>query len=524
MLMDWVLGTGIVLTSLISAVAGVFLISVLPGRPGRGDGSIFSDATPGAVYLFDADVLVDASPAARALLATCPSRGGPWVRLMAYLAPHFPDLDARLLRLAQEGSLTLTSSPPAGNPLVLQAEARGGLVRLMLVDPDRGERVAGPDPLVQRALQEELDLLRQITALSPALVWREAAEGEVVWANAAYLGRASGQLAAGQDLSWPLPRLFDRTAASQGAVGQRQRLVLPGGEVAWFDLVGFAEEAGRLLFALPADAAVQAEGALRDFMQTLTKTFAHLPIGLAIFDHSRQLQLFNPALLDLTGLPVDFLSMRPSLLSVLDAMRDRAMIPEPKDYRGWRRQLIEMEKAAVSGSYEETWSLPGGQTYRVIGRPHPNGAIALMIEDISTEMLRTRRYRADLELGQSVIDEVDAALAVFSESGQLVMSNAAYSVLWGHDPAAALGEGSVRSLCAHWRLQSAPNAVWAEVEDFVANPGERQAWSAEVRLLDGRLLSCRFAPLAAGATLAAFHTGRSGDVVPARVAASLKTA
>ena len=187
-------------------------------------------------------------------------------------------------------------------------------------------------------------------------------------------------------------------------------------------MVGEGEQ--RLIFALPADAAVQAETALRDFMQTLTKTFAHLHVGLAIFDQQRQLQLFNPALLDLTGLPVDFLSMRPSLLSVLDAMRDRNMIPEPKDYRGWRRQLVELEKAAASGLYEETWSLPGGQTYRVIGRPHPNGAIALMFEDISGEMLRTRRYRADLELGQSVIDQMDEAIAVFSEGGQLVMSNA----------------------------------------------------------------------------------------------------
>ena len=259
-------------------------------------------------------------------------------------------------------------------------------------------------------------------------------------------------------------------------------------------------------------------------MQTLTKTFAHLPIGLAIFDQSRQLQLFNPALLDLTGLPVDFLSMRPSLLSVLDAMRDRAMIPEPKDYRNWRRQMIDMERAAASGLYEETWSLPGGQTYRVIGRPHPNGAIALMIEDISTEMLRTRRYRADLELGQSVIDQIDEAIAVFSESGSLVMSNAAYAGIWGHDPAAALGDSTLRTLCNHWRTLSAPTAIWTEIEDFGANPGNRLAWSAEVRLLDGRLLDCRFAPLAGGATLASFRSTRLGEAKTPMISPALKRA
>lgn len=524
MQIDWILAVGIVLTSVLAVTGGLLVMSALPGRGGLPRGSIFADAAHRTIFMFDGDVLIDATAGARALLATSHTRGGPYVKLLSYLAPHFPDLESRLLRLAHDGAFVLTSEPAVGPPLILQAEHRGGLARLVLIDPDSDERTPAPDPMAQRALNEELDLLRQTIAKSPVLIWREREDGEVTWANAAYLARVGEQLAPGKDLHWPLPRLFDRTAVTQGVTGQRQRLTLPNGATAWFELVGFADGTGHLVFALPNDAAVNAENALRDFMQTLTKTFAHLPIGLAIFDQARQLQLFNPALLDLTGLPVDFLSMRPSLLSVLDAMRDRAMIPEPKDYRSWRRQMIDMEKAAASGLYEETWSLPGGQTYRVIGRPHPNGAIALMIEDISGEMLRTRRYRADLELGQSVIDQIDEAIAVFSESGGLVMSNAAYAGTWGHDPAAGLGVNTLRSLCNHWRTLSAPSVVWTEIEDFAANLGDRRAWSAEVRLLDGRLLECRFAPLAAGATLATFRPVLSGEAAGARVGGALKSA
>lgn len=524
MQIDWIVAVGIVLTSVLAVTGGLLVMSALPGQRAVTRGSIFAEGAQGTIFLFDGEVMIDASPGARALLATSHTRGAPFLRLMAYLAPHFPDLESRLLHLPAEGAFTLASAPSVGPPLILQAEQRGGLVRLVLIDPEATTRSSGPDPMAQRALNEELDLLRKTIAQAPLLIWREREDGEVIWANAAYLYRAGDQLAQGKELAWPLPRLFDRTAVTQGATGQRQRLASPSGPVAWFDLISFAEGTGHLVFALRADAAVQAESALRDFMQTLTRTFAHLPIGLAIFDRSRQLQLFNPALLELTGLPVDFLSMRPSLLSVLDAMRDRAMIPEPKDYRTWRMQMIDMEKAAASGLYQETWSLPGGQTYRVIGRPHPNGAIALMIEDISTEMLRTRRYRADLELGQSVIDEIDEAIAVFSESGLLVMSNAAYAGVWGHDPAAGLGESNLRSLCNHWRALSAPNAIWAEIEDFAANPGDRRAWSAEVRLLDGRLLDCRLAPLASGATLATFRAPRSDEATALRIADALKSA
>jgi PAS domain-containing protein len=128
-----------------------------------------------------------------------------------------------------------------------------------------------------------------------------------------------------------------------------------------------------------------------------------------------------------------------------------------------------------------------------------------MFEDISTEMSRTRRYRADLELGQSVIDSMDEAIAVFSQAGQLVMSNSAYALLWGHDPAASLGDGGIAALCSHWRLHSAPSAIWQEAEHFVATLGEREPWVGEARLTDGRLIACRFASLAGGATLATFR-------------------
>jgi hypothetical protein len=384
------------------------------------------------------------------------------------------------------------------------------VTRVVLADPSRDEQTGGQDLMAQRAMQEELDLLRDTVARAPVLMWRERGNGDIVWANAAYMLRTSEVLESGQDLTWPLPRVFERHASAQGVTGQRQKLTPREGKPVWYELTGFAEGEDRLVFASVADAAVQAETALRDFMMTLTKTFAHLHVGLAIFDKQRQLVLFNPALMDLTDLPADFLSMRPSLLSVLDGMRDRNMIPEPKDYRGWRRQMMEMERAAASGLYEETWSLPGGQTYRVIGRPHPNGALALMIEDISGEMLRTRRFRADLELSQSVIDEVDEAIAVFSPAGHLVVSNAGYARLWGGEPAASLSDETLRSLSGRWRVQCAPSPVWADLEDFASNPGDRTQWKAEVRLLDGRLIDCRFAPLSGGATMTAFHLRDSG--------------
>ncbi len=502
MQIDWTLAVALVVTSGLAALGGVLALAALQSRAATAQGVIFSDSAGGTSFLFDGELLVDATPSARALLSLSAAKGSPWVRLVAYLSPRFPDFNAQVVNLHRDGRLILTSAGSA--PFTLRAEARGGLTRISLLDPDEQAGPAGTDPLTHRAIQDELAQLRSTLSQAPLMIWREAAEGEVIWANAAYLLQAAHHLEPGQDLSWPLPRLFEKTATAQGVKGQRQKLAQGPGRDHWFDLIMFTEGDGRLLFALPADAAVHAESALRDFTQTLTKTFAHLPIALAIFDKQRQLTMFNPALLDLSGLPVDFLSMRPTLFAFLDAMRDRNMIPEPKDYRTWRKQMTELEKAASSGLFEETWSLPSGQTYKVVGRPHPNGALALMIEDISTEISRIRRYRADLELSQAVVDAVDQALAVFSPAGILVMTNAAYAALWGHDPAERLSDSCLKSLCAHWRDRTGPTALWAEAERFASENGERDPVLGEARLLDGRLIECRFTGLPGGSTLARF--------------------
>ena len=503
--LDWALGVGLFATTMLAALIGIVVLAALQSRSAVPANGIFSDHKSGTVFLFDGDTLMDASPAGRALLSASAVRGGPMIRLMAYLQPRFPDLEKRIIGLSGAGHVSLASEGDTAAPLVVHAELRGGITRITLADPKADRSPPGADMITQRAVAEELAQMRAIAAQAPMMIWRELADGDVVWANLAYITHVTEKHLPDQDLTWPLPRLFDRTASAQGATGQRQRIEDAKGGFHWFDLISQPEGDGRLVFALPIDVAVQAESALREFMQTLTKTFAHLPIGLAIFDRQRNLQLFNPALLDLTGLAPDFLSMRPSLAGVLDAMRDKNMIPEPKDYRGWRKMMTEMEKAAASGLYEETWSLPSGQTYRVIGRPHPNGALALMFEDISTEMSRTRRYRADLELGQSVIDEIPDAIAVFAQSGQLVLSNLAYSDLWNHDPAATLAESNIATLCKYWSSLTAPSTVWAEVENFAASVGNRDTWNAEARLADGRLVSCRFAAIAGGATLASFR-------------------
>ncbi len=134
-------------------------------------------------------------------------------------------------------------------------------------------------------------------------------------------------------------------------------------------------------------------------------------------------------------------------------------------------------------------------------------------------MSLTRRFRAELELGQSVLDAMHEAVAVFLPSGELATSNAAYAELWGVDPAATLGRVTLLDSVRVWQEQATGRATWDDVREFGCRIDGRTEWSAEVALQDGRRLACRFAPLPAGAMLAGFRPlTRAGSAKPGRAA------
>ncbi len=502
MLTPFILAGFFVAVSVSSALVALLAMAALKSVAGRRAlaGEMGREPT---IFLFDDADLIDATAPARALLAGVPQAGGDWARLLAYLLPKVPGLTKSLSDLPDRGYFELAASDGSG--LQVRAEQIGQAQRLTLINTASDGQQMTVDSLSQQAQEEELTLLRDILGSLPIASWRRSAEGVIVWANEAYLDLAA--LATGEDaLVWPLPDIFPIDSDPAHARGSKRLRIAPqvGGKDQWFDCQLLQSGSGQVGFALPADQIVRAERSLREFIQTLTKTFADLPIGLAIFDRQRQLALFNPALIDLTSLDGEFLSGRPTLFAFLDRLRETRILPEPKNYSVWRQKMIDLEKAAATGLYEETWLLTTGQTYRVTGRPHPEGAVAFLFEDISAEVSLTRRFRTEIELAQSVVDVIEDAVAVFSESGELVMSNRAYATLWGVDPRPSLGTLTIIDALRTWQSVARPSPIWGDLRDFVGEPGERAEWDGQVTMTDGRNLTCRISPMLRGATLVRF--------------------
>ncbi len=446
--------------------------------------------------------ITSASPAAAALMEIFDGVQDlhDWAALERLFSDRFPEFPPDASVIDAGMSSLLVSRDPARDPATLMLCNSNGFVTVQLIDP-RGSLAMHHLSARSRQADARIDYAAEH---APHPIWVVGQDGTLDWGNAAYWDCARKNLGsrAGNEL------LFDPADLNLSPERNKVRVAIAapeGKRRLWFDVTRVTREKGdTIYFATEVSAVVHAEAAQRNFLQTLTKTFAHLSIGLAIFDRDRQLALFNPALIDLTNLSPEYLSKRPNLMTFFDGLRENQVMPEPKNYSGWRETLADVVIAASDGRYSETWNLPSGLTYRVTGRPHPDGAIAFLFEDISAEISLTRRFREELEIGHSVLDTFESAIAVFTPSGRLSFSNAAYNALWGVDSDVTPIEITAQSTTELWQSLCQPTPVWSDIRDMILSYGQREPWSAQVRRHDGRTMQCHVQPLQGGATLVRF--------------------
>lgn len=462
-----------------------------------------------ATFLFDGSDLIDATAPARDLMRHRQPGQSDWETLVTLLSTRFPDFRSQVSGLSDQGRIDIGAGDDAKG--AVRVESWDGYIRVALIEPAPGATSAGLDALTYEAVEDELETLRALGNEAPFPAWKRDLDGVTTWANRAYLSLSEALNPVGPDTAppWPPLPVFPGLAASVSSkpVVERQAIFLPGRTAPdHYDITSVRRGSGTMHFATEANAAVEAETAQRQFVQVLSRTFAALSVGLAIFDKRRELVMFNPALVTLTGLPVDYLTARPLLSDLLDRLREKQMVPEPADYRTWRDHIAALESAAEDGSYRETWPLSNGRTYRVTGRPHPEGAIAFLFEDISDEISLTRRFRSQIEIAHGALELVEDAVAVFSQERFLLHSNRAYRELWGNGDDTALTRLRLDDEVALWQEHCAPSVAWSGLRSAASQPG-RQSWSGQVHLTDGRPLAAQLRPLPAGAIMITFRVG-----------------
>lgn len=369
-----------------------------------------------------------------------------WAELRAWLGERFTGLPDALPGPGHAETCRFAARQTRDGASLTIAAVRGGH-RVTLLDPNPPGPAHWHDATFRLASKRAF---RGAIEAAPIAICTLAEGGGILWRNSRFQAFSEAEAA-------------DLVAAATGAGDSSVRTALADpltGSARHFELSTTRHGNCHVLYAVDITRQVEAETMRGTFIQTLTKTFADLATGLAVFDRDQRLVLFNPAMTDLTGLPVEFLSGRPGLLDFFDRLRDRQVLPEPRDYATWRAQINDMIESAAGGHYAEAWTLPTGLTYRVTGRPHPDGAIAFLIEDITDQVSLTRRSRTQIEIRQATLDGLDAAVAVIGPDGLVLLCNRACRELLGIDPSRAFAETGADDLLRVCRARFPDAGFW----------------------------------------------------------------
>ncbi|MEO1550600.1 MAG: PAS domain-containing protein [Pseudomonadota bacterium] len=423
----------------------------------------------------------------------------------------YPNLASALSQLLRNGiPFTQTLRDPSGHLLEASGRTEGAQVDLTV---RRANAVTLATEDLERTLsasQDRMAWLQALLAHSPTQCAIVDRDGTILLANAVLDREVWTHPDGHARLSDPLCEVLTNSAATgisrvQLDVGEDQAVPfeliaspvpsdLPAGTDQTFGVPS------HLIALSDISRETDAEAAMAALTDTLTQTFAHLSIGLAVFDADRHLTLFNPALADITGLDAAALAQRPKLRDFFEALRRTRMLPEQSDFRTWRGKILAVEDEATGGGYQEDWVLPSGQVFQVTGRTHGQGGLAFLFDDISSQIRKERRYRAELGLTKATMDHLTDGIAVYSASGGVIFSNSVFLEMWaGTDPS-----GDIFAFTKAAGDLCAPNPAFGDLRHFVTDPMNRASWQAEFAHRDLGPLRGHFAPLPDGSTLAVF--------------------
>ena len=501
----------------IGLVAGRRFVQPDRGRPGASWREALGEPRR---FRFRQGYLIDHSPDVGFLLPEPINHLRAWADLADALTDLVPGADGAMARLRETGRAFRLEGTFGRDRLVILGIRDGADVHITLscADPKASSvRIDGP---VLDALEREAAHLAEAMACSPTATWTLDSEDRVVWGNDAYLRlvrRIAGPEAA---RAWPLPDLFPRGAEAKPGVTRRR--LEPRGDAAerhplWFEVSarGPGSDGLRHHSAQALDGVIRAEEAMRSSIQTLTKTFAHIATGLAIFDRDRKLILFNPAFADMTGLDSVWLARRPDLDAVFESLRPAEPRSERVAFAGWQT-MLRNDGEMPGAAFLETWTRPDGTRLRLTARPQSEGAIAMLIEDVEAEAGTRREDRDARKLLGDLLDGMDDAQVVFDRSGRCLYANTAAHRMWPPTRSDHLGTSddgaptTIDECLGHWRGAVHAPGIWQELRDFVlGRPDERAEWAEIVWTADRIPLHVRVTPLPDGRTAIAFREGLS---------------
>ena len=297
-------------------------------------------------------------------------------------------------------------------------------------------------------LREQKALLSDIFDAFPFPVWVRNEDLRITMNNPAYAKAAgspeTAQNAETEELSYEKsPREARILAAAARACGHehtaREQIVLNGkkrlADVSEIPLKQNGAFTGRTLgFLRDVTAYGEMEETLKNHIAAHNGVLEHLKTAIAVFAPDMRLTFYNVAFLKLWDLDAEWLDSSPTYARFIDTLRDKRKLPEHRDFNAYKKQELHYFTTLVS-MREDTLHLPNGLTLLRTMIPHPLGGLLIIYENVTDHLAMERSMNVLTSTQRALIDKMQEAVLVFSNTSRVRFVNSAYAELWNVDVA-----------------------------------------------------------------------------------------
>jgi signal transduction histidine kinase len=254
-------------------------------------------------------------------------------------------------------------------------------------------------------------------------------------------------------------------------------------------------------FALDVQDLEDARAELARQVQSQRDLVERMTAGAAQFDADRTLSFFNRPFASMAQLDPDWLHETPEFDRVLERMRENNRLPEARDFPVWkseRRDWFTSPQEVI----EEDWALPGGDHWRVVAQPLPDGGLRLFLED-RTEQARLASARDTLlRVRSATFDNLFEAIGVFASDGRLYLWNRRFSQVWDLDEEWLAEHPRVDEMVPALARKFVNPTGAAQIREMVRKTTtDREPASGRITLTDGRHFDFAAVPLPDGNAL-----------------------
>ncbi|CAA7611514.1 PAS/PAC domain-containing protein [Candidatus Terasakiella magnetica] len=368
-------------------------------------------------------------------------------------------------------------------------------------------------------LAAERARLDGLLGILPVPVWVRDDDLSLVHVNRAY-ARAVDAVSPQAVVAGQIELASDGTVREARALAARARaagepraesfhLVL-GGQRRFTEITEapFETDAGHLLtagFATDLTRTEELQAELGRHATAHAEVLEHLATAIAIFSTDTRLTFANTAFARLWRLEPEWLSGQPTYGAVLDALRERRLLPEVADYRAYKEEELKRFISLIDAA-ETLLHLPDGRTLRRMISAHPYGGLIFTYEDVTDTLALERSFNTMLAVQRETLDHLHEGVAVFRGDGRLRLSNPAFARIWTLPQALLDGEPHLSDLVEAHRpfFEGRPDRAsdWPSVrERLIALFNDRRPQMGRLERFDDTIVDFTSVPLPDGAML-----------------------